>query len=68
MNQAVIDAEDFVLKYSEKLKKASELLPDTDVSVTCVFDDESLYKKWDEGLVWFENIIRKFTNCKRFSK
>lgn len=61
LNQAVIDAEDFVLKYSEKLKKASELLPDTDVSVTCVFDDESLYKKWDEGLVWFENIIRKFT-------
>lgn len=59
-NQALLDAEDFVSAASRKLDEARKLLPDTDTSLTYVFDDDMLYREWNEGLFWFENIIRKF--------
>ncbi|WP_318663997.1 1,4-alpha-glucan branching protein domain-containing protein [Treponema sp.] len=63
MNQVELDAEDFVSSYKDKLEKAASILKDTDVSMTCVFDDQMLYKNWDEGLLWFEAIVKKFAEA-----
>ena len=60
LSQIELDSEDFVSAYKEKLDSASSILKDTDVSMTCVFDDQMLLKNWDEGLVWFESVVRKF--------
>lgn len=59
-NQCILDANDFATIYSNKLNQASAILKGSDVSLTCVFDEEMLFNKWDEGLIWFENVIRKF--------
>ena len=59
-NQIILDADDFASKYSNKLNEASLILKDTDVLLTCVFDEEMLFNSWDEGLIWYENVIRKF--------
>lgn len=61
-NQVLIDADDFVNGYKTKLEEASKILKDTDVSSTCVFDDSMLFSSWSEGLLWLENVIRKFTD------
>lgn len=60
-NQIELDSDDFVSSYKEKLDKASSILKDTDVSLTCVFDEKMIYGNWDEGLSWFDLVIRKFT-------
>ncbi|MBP5403149.1 MAG: DUF1957 domain-containing protein [Treponema sp.] len=60
-NQTLIDAEDFVSSYKSRLEEASKIIKNNDVSLTCVFDDEMLYQTWSEGLVWFENVVRKFS-------
>ena len=61
LNQITIDAEDFVNGYKSKLDEASKILKDTDVSMTCVFDESMLFRTWSEGISWFEAVIRKFT-------
>ncbi|MCR5612284.1 1,4-alpha-glucan branching protein domain-containing protein [Treponema sp.] len=63
LNQAMIDAESFVSEYDEKLSRAAKILKDTDVSMTCVFDEKMLYQTWSEGLDWFENVVRKFAEA-----
>lgn len=62
VNQVELDSEEFVTAYKDQLEKAASILKDTDVSMTCVFDDQMLYKNWDEGLLWFESIIRRFVS------
>lgn len=62
LSQIQLDADDFVSSYKERLDEASKILKDTDVSMTCVFDDQLLFKNWDEGLLWFENVVRKFVS------
>lgn len=60
MSQVELDAEDFAASYISQLEQAEKIIKDTDVSMTCVFDDQMLFKSWDEGLVWFESVVRKF--------
>ncbi len=59
-NQVLIDSDNFVSVYKQKIEDAAKLIKNTDVSLTCVFDDEMLYQSWSEGILWFENVIRKF--------
>ena len=59
LKQADDDAKSFLEKKSELLKKAEELLPESDYVVSvCSLDAGVLRKSWDEWIIWFENVIR----------
>ena len=61
---ALEDAEKFLSLKAEKLKKASEILSDSDfVTLVCTFDADRLFKGWHESIFWLEEILR---NCQKF--
>lgn len=60
--QAAEDAKHFYMHKAERLSKAQELLQDKDVSLSCVYDVDSLGKDWKEGMTFLEEFFRFAAN------
>lgn len=63
--QARKDAETFVQVQSEKIAKAADFLSGISASSVCVLPAELLGGKWHEGIVFFEEVIRRIAQSEK---
>lgn len=59
LNEVKKDAKNFLDKKAEKLAKAAELKPNTDISLVCSFDALDFGSNWHEGVDWLEQVFRQ---------
>ncbi len=58
LQQASIDAQDFVDQALTRLNSASEELQGEKTSLVCVLDDQDLGQTWHEGIIWLTEVIK----------